>query len=379
MANPETDRTETLNSVEETLKEKVDGVSPKIPEQDRRLEAVVNSEGHQVGMIERIRDREEREANGREDLWLVVDFDDVINHTTTFNNRLFEQLANTSGISQKSLHSIYDQSKVPNDAGKKVFRFSQFVETVKSQSGSPAKVEQVVQGLNYDKFVDQAVKRALLAIRSQHPQEVRISILTYGDPEYQKMRIDKTDLGEMVDDVIYTEGSKRHVIEAVLQSEYGASLTSIEKALAEKGIAEIREDEPIPTDRPFVMTVDDSPEHVRDYRRVMSGRGFAHVRFRHPQAKRSPKSAGEAIEPILSYREEQQNEAAVRVYKTARGILLAKAELMQGGEEAVFTSFKSHESTDQLLERKGALSKEQIGSTGVTFEEFIRETKSEAN
>lgn len=300
MSEPESSdviRSEALNAIEKTLKKTIDQQAPRIPEKDRVLEPVTNQNGENIGLIERIRKPAIRDKGGQ-DLWMIVDFDDVLNHTTTFHKDLFRQLTDPSGISVEKLNELYEQSKVPNEVGKKVFRFSQFVETVKAQSTAPEEVEKIVQGLEYGKFVDQGVKRALIASRlggGRHT--MRISILTYGDPEYQKMRIDKTDLADVVDDVIYTESSKREVITSLLK-EYqppGTKETDVQT--------------------PFVMTIDDSPEHIDDYEKLPLQTGYANIRFYHPQAKRYNKPHSAKI--VVTHRESSPNEAALNVYKAA--------------------------------------------------------------
>lgn len=269
-------RQEFLDAAEDTLKAEIEKRAKSIPEDRRRLEPVKDVAGKNIGQVERIRKPEERDTGGQ-DLWLVVDFDDVLNHTTEFNDDLHRKLADATGMPVEEIEHIYDESKVVNEDGKKVFRFSKFIEQVKSASKKAKKVDGVINGLEYGKFIDKAVKRSLIASRFQFGDTVRISVLTFGDPKYQKLRIDRTDVADFVDDIVYTEGSKRETLQALLEGYRRNDYTYDGEV-----------------DAPFIITIDDSPQQVDDYDKLPVERRFVNMRFSHPRAKRYGAAYGRA-------------------------------------------------------------------------------------
>lgn len=313
---------EALPALEKSLKNEIDRRAPRLAEEQQKMEPISDEKGSQIGFIERIR-RPETSKTGKQDLWLVVDFDDVINKTTTFNNELFKRLSEQSGIAEKKLNEFYESAKLPSQKGEKVFKFSEFIGRIKEEGSNAEALEGVVKGLDYNKFVDQAVKRALMAARLDGFEKfVRVSILTHGDPEYQKMRIDGTDLKDVVDDIIYTEGSKSQVVANLLE-EY--------------------DDKP-----PFIITLDDNPKHVDDYENLPMPRRYANMRFHNPQAKRFGKKH-DAKKAIID-EESSPNQAAVNIYKAS---CIATHPYAQQDREKLLQIFGNPEAYDDILNHWG--------------------------
>jgi|GEM_PF-2569562 len=325
-----------LVSVENTLLAKISDEAEPIPGKKRELEPVIAADGREIGKVERIRKPEQREVGGQ-DLWLVVDFDDVLNHTTEFNRDLHEKLAETTGMPLKEVERIYDQSKEENEEGKKVFRFTKFVEQVKTESKDPKTVDKVIKSIDYGKYVDKAVKRALIASRFRFGEAIRVSILTFGDPKYQKLRIDKTDVSSFADDIIYTEGSKRETLQAMME-EYRRNDPPHHNEIA----------------APFIITVDDSPEQVDDYEKLPVDSRFANMRFSHPQAKRYGKP--HAGKEVIVSDETAPNEAAVNIYKATR---IATSQNAQEDRSRLYKILHNPKDYDGILSNWGGYQREE--------------------
>ena len=355
--------------VESNLKARIERENPKLPENQRRLRIFTN--GVNIGVIERLRDYNP-EVVGAKGVWLVIDFDDVINLTTSSSLALFKQLSDATGISEAELQKLYEQSKQETATGKKLFRFNNFIDTVKIQSKAPGKVQEIVDGFDFGAFIDQGVRRAILALRALYPSQLRISVLTYGDPEYQKMRLEQTDLEDMVDDVIYTEESKMHIIQALSVADYQSFIPSVEDATKDGGIAVIDTTEPVPVGRPFIVMVDDSPENLRDYRQLLSYRGLTSVRWKNSQAKRVNVSDHESTQPRIVITDGPKNKAAVRLFETVQAAVVARDELLAGGEDAVLDVFRNESKTSELLKSKGASSNLSMGNKNIDLESFIQ-------
>jgi FMN phosphatase YigB (HAD superfamily) len=330
-------------AIEQQLRNEIDQRAPRIPEEERALTPVENERGESVAMVERFRKPEERKIGGKDaghDLWIIVDFDDVIAHSTSFYRDLHQQIHLQTGIPVETLETIYDAAKLPNEAGKKVLRFSEYIAQVKKRSGKDEAIDAIVAGMDHQRYIDLAVKRALIGARLQSWKAVRLSILTYGDPQYQKFRMDQTDLSDVVDEVIYTEGSKREVIEALLQ--------------------EVRQrNTPYPEAVPFVVTVDDSPEHVDDYDQLPIERRYANVRFHDPQAKRFGRP--HATTHAIVHEETVDSQAAWRLYQLA---VLATSQYAQEDRNKVFRMLQNPDAYDAILSRWGGYQR----SEGIRYE-----------
>lgn len=294
-------RAEYLKSVEVALMESINKRSPLLDKP--KISALKDGE-KEIATVEQKR-AFEKPDNGPQDLWLIVDFDDVMNRTTEFNHDLQQSLSEKTGIPLSQIEKFYEQAKEENENKKKVFRFSKFIELIKKASKKPKAVDGVIKGIDHSKYADQAVKRALIASRFgwdmgysySLPATVRVSILTHGDLEYQRSRVEKSGVAEVADEVIYTEASKRKVVEALAQRDYPQG------------------------DAPFIITFDDSPEQVKDLARLKGSQKYVNVRFHHPQAKRYNAPHSKAGK-VVKAEEDSPSQAAFDMFTIA---LLATA------------------------------------------------------
>jgi len=271
---------------------------------------VLNSDKGKIAEIDQIREFETPEPE-HPDLWLIVDFDDVLNHTTEENKEFQEILSGETAIPVEKLKKLYEAAKIETPEGKKVFRFSEFTKLVKTETGDSGSIDVAVKKVDHKKYVDQAVKRALIASRFgqnigfsySSPTTVRVSILTYGDVKYQRARIEASGISEVADEIIYTEGSKREVIEGMLARDYPET-NLVQLAMGKQ------------TDAPFTITFDDSPEQVRDLSGLREPQEYLNVRFRHPQAKRFRKKTPKGKEVVVA-EETSSNQAAFDMFTIA--------------------------------------------------------------
>ena len=266
---------EIYNELEQVVIDEYNEKFPPLSKEERKLETV-RTEGEAPTVIERIRERPPQEGEfipGKDSSWVVLDFDDVINHTTEFNLDLRAQLVNISGLTEEEIASCYNKSKMENEEGKMVHDHEVYIDQIVEQADADKEedIREFVHSFDYGAYVDAAVRRSVMAIRAQTQkwQRVRISILTFGNIDYQKMRVDMTDMDELVDDIIYTEGSKRDVVDTLIDTEY------VDEG---KGI-------------PFIITFDDSATHLEDYHDLDLKSRYMNVHFNHPQAKRYQKRA----------------------------------------------------------------------------------------
>lgn len=295
-----------LNLIESSLKEYL--VESRIPKEKRRLEPIFNDPNKPATFIEKTRDPSS--FISRSNVWLVVDFDDVINNTTTYNEQFRKEICKITGQDENEFKKLWEEHKIANNNSKKAFRFGAFMEKIKEMY--PEKKDQVnlfVNSEDLNKFVNQGVRRALLSLQNGNIGIPRISILTFGDIDYQKTRINKTDLPEIVDEIIYTEGSKREVLETLIERDYKS-----------KGA--------IP---PFVISIDDSPEQVNDYNDVNLQNNFINMHFENPQAKRFGKKP--IVEQVVTNLEDKKNEAAVNIRNVAK---ICQGDEMQKSREQIY-------------------------------------------
>ena len=305
-AHSEVLQNEFLNLVEESYKEYLQ--INLIPKNERKMESVFNNPDKPPTFIEQTHKLEYESP-----IWLIVDFDDVINKTTTYNNQLKKKVCEITNLKKEEYSELYKKSKIANQDDKKVFRFNVLIEKIKKLNpGQETEIDKLItEGISAKDFVDQGVKRALLSLARSG---LKISILTFGDINYQKGRIDKTDLGEIVSEIIYTEGSKREVLETLLEKNYKS-----------KGI--------VP---PFIVSIDDSPEQINDYNDVSLPNNFVNMHFENPQASRFGKKPD--AEEVITNTETKHNEAAINIYKMGKICLDANMhkskkqifELLQG-------------------------------------------------
>lgn len=276
----------------------------KLSQEERKLTPIFSDGNKPPSFIDKIRevkDKTSRNIENSEKVWIVIDFDDVINKTTTYQRSLGEKVCSVLGLDQKEYEKMYEESKAKNAENKKVLRNDVLINKIKEKyPGQNDLVDSIFNdNINYNDFIDQGIKRALLALggSSNGERDIRISILTFGDVKYQKGRIEQTDIDNVVDDIIYTEGSKREVIEALLSIEY-----------EEKGIAS-----------PFLITIDDSKEQIEDYSDINLSSKFVNMHYRNPQGKKSMQES--SAEQVVSVFENEQNEAAINLYKICKGCL----------------------------------------------------------
>jgi hypothetical protein len=276
----------------------------KFTDEQRLLESVFDNPDKPPSYIDRVRglldnseDSVEKQRTS-EKVWLVLDFDDVINKTTTYNSLIRDRICENIGLDKKEFEKLYEESKIVNNENKKVLRFNQLVEKIEeSYPGAKEFINKlIVEEIDPNEFVDQGMKRAILSLgrNTNDQREVRISILTFGDVNYQKGRIDRTDIDDTVDDIIYTEGSKREVLETLLDRDYKS-----------KGI--------IP---PIVITLDDSKEQIKDYYDINLPNNFINMHYKNPQGKKSMEDA--AVEQVIAVKEQAPNEAALDFYKICK-------------------------------------------------------------
>ncbi|MCU0680010.1 MAG: hypothetical protein MUF50_01755 [Planctomycetes bacterium] len=293
-----------FNALEKTLIEEINEKSPELPIPETRT---IEHDNRKIAEIEQVRKIEKR-PGVPQDLWLVVDFDDVINHTSTYKNDLQDKISQVSSITKERIGELYDQSKVANETGRKVFRFNSFIENIKeeAQNKKDAEINDLIKDFNYESYIDQSVKRTLIACRflrktgysSSVPATVRISVLTYGDPEYQKFRVNKSGISNIVDEIIYTEGSKREVIDTLTEMDYEKD------SFNDKFMT------------PYLITFDDSPEQIDDLDNLENNINHINVRFCNPQAKKY-KDLHSAKEVVKSD-EDALNQAALDMFTIAR-------------------------------------------------------------
>jgi FMN phosphatase YigB (HAD superfamily) len=243
---------------------------------------------------------EEQGYIGNKPLWLVIDFDDVLNRTTEYQGHLAEAFE-SMGLPRKEFDRLYAESKKPGRSGKPVLNFTEFLDAVKRVlPDRTAEIDRMMQGIDYESFLDQGMRRALEVIRAEM-NPVKITILTYGDMEYQQMRVDASGADRLADEIIYTEGSKREVIEAVRAKRMHKEYPRSEEYVFERDA--------------FTLTLDDSPEHISDYDKLSPEvKQYANVRFRHPGAKRFHAPVDEEGRHI-DFTEDERSAAALDLYR----------------------------------------------------------------
>lgn len=288
-------REQYFKGVEQMFKDELNNRSPKIPGKDRVVEDVKDAEGQIVARYDKVRDF--KHENRTETLWVVVDFDDVINNTTTFKYALRDHLRETLNISDEEFEQLYSESKVENQQGKKVLHYEIFAEKLDEKvPGAKKEMTKFFGSTDYNRYVNQAVKRALQGINRE--PDTRLSILTFGNIDYQRYRIQATDLDDIVDDIIYTEGSKKDALQALTEKLYSSKKEGSFAA------------------RPKIITIDDSPTHIEEYDGLSQERNYINIQFSHPQAKHHGKEAN--AEYVVVDEETERNQAAVNLWKATK-------------------------------------------------------------
>ncbi|MFA6514371.1 MAG: hypothetical protein WCT50_03755 [Patescibacteria group bacterium] len=324
----------------------------KLTGDERELVPIFDDPSKPPSYIDRVRgllDNSEDSAEKQrasEKVWVVIDFDDVINKTTTYNNFLRDQICESTGLDKKEFEKLYEASKIVNDENKKVLRFNNLVEKIEEyKPGEKEFIDGLITvGVNPNEFIDQGMKRVLLALgrNTTEKREIRISILTFGDINYQKGRIDRTDMSDAVDDIIYTEGSKREVLEALLEKDYKS-----------RGI--------IP---PTVITLDDSKEQIKDYYDINLPNNFINMHYKNPQGKKSMEDS--AVEQVIAVKEKERNEAALDFYRICKiclnpGMRLSRKELHEEFDDKNISDIYKNTAVKSDIKRRKA---SRIDSTG---------------
>lgn len=299
---------ENYQEMEDFLKEDLQKRLPKIEQSERAIEEIKDLDDKVLARYERVRNYK---PSGKEnDLWLVVDFDDVVFHTTTFNNNIYDKLAEEFDIGKEEFDQIYEGSKEENDFGKNLLVYDTFKEKLEKKYPDAGKVvDDMLNNFNPQRYIDHGIKRALQALKRH--SNVRISILTFGDFDYQKMKVDGTDMDDIVDEIIYTERSKGDTLESFKNKFYDDS-----------GKGE--------NTRPIIITVDDNKSHVDEYQDISSSYDrLVNVRYNNPQAKRY--KDGKTYEKNIVFTDKEINNAAVNLWKMGesyrdRNVLQTDAE-----------------------------------------------------
>lgn len=285
-----------------------------IPEQERVEKQVRDSNGNIIGVAidthhanARIHSDittntvEGEGDHGEEIVWVVIDFDDVVNRTTEYQ-KFLKQKFSELGLSETEFEKIYAASTVPGD-NKPIFRYDIFLERVKATlQGKEGEIESFLHGIPYNDFIDQGVLRALESLKAQLDR-VKITLLTFGEQQYQQMRIGQTEIDKIADQIVYTNGSKREVVEALRREEYAQPPFPTNLQIFK------------PEDFAFTMIVDDNPDQLQDFSRIQGMPKSMHVRYRHPSTKRyrAPTGANEVVE----FEEGAKNQAALNIYRAA--------------------------------------------------------------
>ncbi|MDP2789595.1 MAG: hypothetical protein Q8O51_00525 [bacterium] len=354
--------------IESQARDVIDQRAPRLKEHEHQ--SLTDRKGHTIASVERLRQIQENEA-GSQDIWLVLDFDDVLNNSTKYQSDLQDKLTESTGIPKERLSELYTASKIEKD-GREVFHFESFMKAVQEIAPEKrAEIDHVISTINYGEYTNTAVEKAVLAARATSDRAMRVSLLTFGDPEYQRRRIFATQTPELVDEIIFTEGSKRRVLEHELIHTYGQNLEWHDDVVERDDIAVIPYNPPISEKKPVVLTIDDSHEQQRDYKRLLLDEGMIHARFRHPQAKRYAKVS--YTEPFIRLDEDASHSAALELYRTIR-IATESADTLKSKKYGqIFDIFGSAESRAKEYEKLGLQRNDVNVSYHVQGEDIIRE------
>ncbi len=294
-------RDELFRATERSIAHEYNQERPPIPESERTLEELKDSSGNVLGAYYKVREPKKYTYKDREETWVLFDFDDVISRTTDYNNERGRRIAEHLGIPEAEYHQFYKAAKVKNAQGKSVFQREVLLQTLKEHyPHKAAAIDEVFAGMDQKQFLNQGVLRAMQALRHDGGM-MRMSILTYGERAYQRSRVEASGILDYVDDVVYTEGSKREVLEHLVQQQY-----------PKRTHADPHSKQEVDTPLPNIITVDDSPEHVDDYAKLEFGSKFANIRFLHPSAKLAARE--HAAPDAVVANEREQNQAALALY-----------------------------------------------------------------
>lgn len=310
---------EYLNNLENYFKDIIE--KKRLPESS--LEPIFDESGKPPAFIKRLHRPPERKTQrikkdedgkikyyskyhfsqeGYHRLWLVVDFDDTLNKTSSYNQDIKEDICKLTGMTSETFDQLYNKNKKENQSGKKPLDFHGLIAEIKAQFPQYEKeIDNIVENrMGSNEYLDQSMRRILMVIRSSGVP-IRVSILTFGNIKYQEERINQTDLGDIVDDVIYTERDKAETLEKLINLDYRGGIK-----------------------HPFIMTIDDSSEQINDLDKLPLKTECVNVHFRNPQAKRFKDDPNVRNISIL---EENQSEAAVNLYKLIKVCLKDEIQL----------------------------------------------------
>lgn len=303
---------EVLDCVEQQLADQLQREHPAIPEEERKLETLVDTEGREVGSIERFQ-QSSPVSNNPERVWLVLDFNDVIHQTSRQQGEIREGFSRELGLLPERYDELYESSKVPNEHGKPMLQEARFRELLLEQFPDRAGDVDRLLASSEPEYVDPAVRRMLLLLRTKDRDAVRISVLTYGELERQHRMLDASGIEDLIDEAIYTEGEKPEAIAALVSRDYPSLITSLERDTKSGDAVERFHKQRDQRELPIILTVDDSPEQVEAYEQLPYHRRFVNVRYRHPMAKRSGKP--HVGERVVTYGDHPGHHGAVDVYR----------------------------------------------------------------
>ncbi len=369
---PQPDLRESGSLFEQSLKQEIDRRAPVLPEIERQTREILDSSGQVLALVEPQRRREQNQL-GSQDVWLVIDFDDVLFRTTSFMSDYQERLHQVTGLELNTIRRFYEESK-QSDHGQPAFRHETFLEKIQAASKiSPDALTAVFQSLTPKDYTEPAMTKAVLAARSIPDRAVRVSILSFGDPAYQSPRIRSTEIAQYADEIIITEGSKRAVMEKLLKEDYDVDVTPFDQALEDEGIAIVDTTTPMPEKMPMTLFVDDSPEQGREFDNILFDKGLVNIRFRDSQAKRSTKRHG--LRPRIVIGDKESEHAGLELFRIAELAASARDQITKHGTASVWEMLSTSERRIKSLQQHPVRAE---ASWAIEREKYIQGIQNEA-
>ncbi|HLL60118.1 MAG TPA: hypothetical protein VK338_00200 [Candidatus Nitrosocosmicus sp.] len=143
---------------------------------------------------------------------LVIDFDGTLADTRTFKTKMFEELEKICGISVEMLNNIYNELW----QGYGIQDWTPFYTKLSEQSGISVDI--------LEKSIQTSMKHLhFIPLTEKFVREFRgyKILLSYGDKEFQKKKIELSEANLLFDKVILTDDSKINVLKGL------ASLNSL--------------------------------------------------------------------------------------------------------------------------------------------------------
>ncbi|MCK5211247.1 hypothetical protein KAJ89_00950 [Candidatus Parcubacteria bacterium] len=352
------------DALDKTIFKQLNERSPKLQPKERQIKklelpiqhhskiqlGVIHESVESVGYYDKVRESKYRngasEQKEKSDTWLLVDFDDVIFQATAYKNNIRTQIRNILEISNGKFEKIYNTSKIKNESKNKMFQFDVFInKLIEINPDKEKEINSALSNINLEQYVDKAICRALLAMRTLYTGSPRITILTSGELNFQKMKVDGSGVDEYVDDIIYTDRSKKEVVEAGLKEWY-------------------------PDSQPFIITIDDSARHVDDYNDLNTKRRFANIHYNNPQASRYNKFP--KTDTAIKHEGGQENYPAIDMFKAVK---IAKSQYAQEDREKVFKILENPARYDNYLDQWGGFRKDMNISYSINGNTVTRNYK----